>query len=200
MTGSTRQIVRACLAALALAAPAGCAYRGEARDFDPAELDTGPGWVAATGVPLIRQKADEDCGVAALSMVLDYWKASLSEEALAESDLLIPGKGARAKDLRDLARTQGLQSFLVHGRWEDLLAEIGLGRPVIVGLVKPTRSGAQTHYEVVVALHPEREIVVTHDPAAGWRQNSRSGFLKEWDPAGYLTLVFFRGDPRDTKP
>jgi hypothetical protein len=32
---------------------------------------------------------------------------------------------------------------------------------------------------------------VTLDPVHGWRQNTWDGFLKEWQPAGCLTLVAF---------
>jgi hypothetical protein len=31
--------------------------------------------------------------------------------------------------------------------------------------------------------------VATLDPAIGWRRNSVSGFLAEWDPTGRLMLV-----------
>jgi hypothetical protein len=178
----------------------GCSYAGEARDFDPGELTTSPGWVSVPEMPLELQKSTEDCGTAALAMVLEYWQIPMTPEEWETSSLLIAGKGSRARDLRDLARKKGLQAFLIHGRWEDLRNEVDRGHPVIVGLVKPSNSGAVTHYEVVVAVHPEREIIVTHDPAHGRRQNSLSGFRKEWDPAGYLTLVFFRGEVRGTTP
>jgi ABC-type bacteriocin/lantibiotic exporter with double-glycine peptidase domain len=184
----------------ALLSALGCAYTGEAKDFDPGELTTSPGWISVPEVPLEIQKSTEDCGTTALSMVLEYWRVAVSLEEWESSGLLLAGKGSRARDLRDLARQKGLQAFLIHGRWEDLRNEVDRGHPVIVGLVKPASSGAVTHYEVVVAVHPEREIVVTHDPANGRRQYPLSGFRKEWDPAGYLTLVFFRGEVRGANP
>ena len=45
------------------------------------------------------------------------------------------------------------------------------------------------HYEVVVAIHVGQRIVVTLDPAEGYRQNSFDGFVAEWKPAARLTLV-----------
>ncbi|HLY75113.1 MAG TPA: cysteine peptidase family C39 domain-containing protein [Planctomycetota bacterium] len=168
---------------------AGCGYLGEAKDFDPAELASEPGWIAVSGVPVELQKRAEDCGTAALSMVFEYWRIPL--EGVKSDALLVPGKGTAARDLRDLGRKNGLESYLIHGEWSDLRNEVSRGHPVIVGLLKLGRSGLVTHYEVVVAIHPDRDLVVTHDPACGWRQNSRSGFQKEWDPAGYLTLVFY---------
>jgi ABC-type bacteriocin/lantibiotic exporter with double-glycine peptidase domain len=196
---SVRFFARAAVGAALLSA-LGCAYTGEAKDFDPAELTTSPGWISVPEMPLEIQKSTEDCGTTALSMVLEYWRIPVTLEEWESSGLLLAGKGSRARDLRDLARQKGLQAFLIHGRWEDLRNEIDRGHPVIVGLVKPANSGAVTHYEVVVALHPERQIVVTHDPANGPRQYPLSGFQREWDPAGYLTLVFFRGEVRGANP
>jgi ABC-type bacteriocin/lantibiotic exporter with double-glycine peptidase domain len=180
------------LGAALLLSAAGCNYLGDATAFDPRELDQTPGWVAVREVPVVLQKDRTDCGAAALSMVLAYWQIPLTPEEVKGTCLVIEDLGIKAKDLRDLARERGLQAYLIHGRWEDLEVELRREHPVIVGLVKPYVSGALTHYEVVVAVHPERRIVVTHDPGHGWRQNSLEGLRKEWEPAGFLTLVFFR--------
>ena len=129
-------------------------------------------------------------------MVVTYWNIPLSMDEVAKACPLVPESGIKAKDLRDLARKQGLQAYLFHGQWEDLEHEVGLGHPVIVGLVKPYLTGPLTHYEVVVAVHPEQKSVVTLDPGNGWRRNSLEGFRKEWEPAGFLTMVFFREEAR----
>jgi len=77
----------------------------------------------------------------------------------------------------------------VQGEIADLTRELTNGRPVLVGLVKPHRRGTLTHYEVVVGLHVGKGVVVTLDPAEGWRQNTLEGFLAEWTPAGRLALI-----------
>jgi hypothetical protein len=100
-----------------------------------------------------------------------------------------PADGIAAGRLRDHARGHGLASYLIAGELADLEHELARGRPVLVGLVKPQRRGALAHYEVVVAVHPERRAVVTLDPAEGLRQNSYDGFVAEWEPAGRLTLI-----------
>jgi ABC-type bacteriocin/lantibiotic exporter with double-glycine peptidase domain len=182
-------LVRAA-AGLLLAAAAGCSYRGEAREFDPDDLATQPGWIAIEDVPVVLQKESVNCGEAAISMILAYWRIPMDSAELAEAAPLVPGRGSTARGLRDFARKKGLESFLIHGRLEDLQNEVAEGHPVIVGLVKPAANGPVTHYEVVVAVNPQREIIVTHDPSRGWQQNTYGGFRKEWDPAGYLTLVF----------
>lgn len=178
--------------ALALAVAAqGCSYLGSARDFDPGALKAEPGWIAVDGMELTRQESREDCGIAALGMVLRRYGRNVPAEDLAKACPVEPGAGSRAGQMRDFARSQGLEAYLFHGDLADFTTELRRGHPVIVGLVKRYASGAVTHYEVAVAIHPERRRLVTLDPANGWRSNSYEGFLEEWDPAKRLTLVVF---------
>lgn len=177
----------------------GCSYFGESTPFDPHEFETTPGWVAVRDVPVVLQEEMTDCGAASLAMILSHWKVGATLEEVTRKCPMIPEKGIRAKDLRDYAKSCGLRSYLIHGCWEDLEKELGLGRPVIVGLVKPDGNAIITHYEVVAGIHPESESVVTIDPSRGFCKLSRSSFCKEWDPAGYLTLVFFKDDPSQSE-
>ena len=186
--------------ALFAAAASGCAGAGGSTEFDPEVLETQPGWIAVPDVPVALQKESVDCGRAALAMVLAHWDVSLDAAELVSAAPLVPGKGASAKDLRDFARKKGLEAYLIHGQVEDLRHELSDGHPVIVGLVKFAPSGVATHYEVVVALNPDQGIIVTHDPANGWRQNTIEGFRREWDPAGYLALVFVRREHQPAAP
>jgi len=183
----------AVLAVLASAAfSSGCGYMGSARAIDPAELDRDPGWIAVRDVRFQAQSGDRDCGAAALAMVLTYWGHPSTPEEIT-SACPLSEEGSRAGSLRDLVRTRGLKGFLIYGNLDDLNSELGRGRPVIVGLVKPYINGGMTHYEVVVAIHPQKNMVATLDPVRGPRQNSFEGFLLEWEPAKRLTLVV-RGD------
>ncbi len=152
----------------ALALLAGCAHV-RARD---------EGWIRVEGVPVVRQVDEKDCGDAALAMVFARWNVSRADA---------PDE-ARAGDLKELAIARGLHAFVLEGTVEDLEEHLGKGRPVVVGLVR--RNGL-THYEVVVALHPARRLVVTHDPAAGVRRRSLHAFLAEWVPSGRVTLLVF---------
>ena len=182
-------MVRAAGLALLLAAASGCAYRGTAQAFDPAELTSEPGWIFVEGVPAILQEAQEDCGAAALAAVLAYWKAPADAERILLACPPKPEEGIEAGALRDFARSCGLQAFLFAGEWDDLKRELAAGRPVLVGLGKPYITGILSHYEVVTAYHQEKRLLVTVDPANGWRKNSPEGFQQEWTLAGRLTLV-----------
>jgi ABC-type bacteriocin/lantibiotic exporter with double-glycine peptidase domain len=178
---------------LACICSAGCStYVGTAVGFDPESFQNEPGWIHVRDVPLVRQQKQEDCGAAALSMVLAFWAVPASPDEIAMGCTVIPDAGIRAGDLRDFARKKGFKAFLFNGVIADLRRELSLGRPVIVGMVKPCLSNAVTHFEVVVGLNLETECVVTLDPARGWRQNRFQGFRLEWEPVQCPTLVVFR--------
>jgi ABC-type bacteriocin/lantibiotic exporter with double-glycine peptidase domain len=165
----------------------GCnAYTGGARDVTPDIWKYERGWVAVDNVPLFKQRGELDCGPTALAMVLAYWKVGVPGERWQ------PGPGetrVSAGELRDHARSLGLAAFVVEGGLDDIKHELSAGRPVIVGVAKPTVEGDVAHYEVVVGLHTESKRIATLDPAAGWRQNSLEGFLHEWIPTGRVLLI-----------
>ena len=180
------------LAVATLGALAACtSYTGSARDFAPARLQQEPGWVAVRAPALRTQRTENECGLAAAAMLLDYWQRAVTLEQLRAEAGPLPERGIKASRLRQLVRARGLMAFLVHGKIADLEHELARGRPIMVGLVKPYGRTGLAHYEIVVAIHRARQIVVTLDPAAGWRQNSFRGFLSEWKPARWLTMVAF---------
>jgi len=173
---------------------AGCGltkvYSGSAIDISPAQIRTDPGWVKLDGVEPVLQRESQDCGAAAMTMVLQYF----GEQATLDGILVELGaqssKPIAAGDMRDLARRHGFQAFLLSAQESDLIAQIQKGRPVLVGLVKPT-AGREfiAHFEVVIGVHPEKREILTIDPARGYRQNSWAGFAEEWTPAKQLALV-----------
>jgi ABC-type bacteriocin/lantibiotic exporter with double-glycine peptidase domain len=177
------------LVLLLLLVAGGCSgYIGSARDFSPRALAHEPGWLAVPDVPFVEQRAESDCGAAAIAMVVAYW-TSAAPGPLADELRPAPARGLKASVLRDFAQRHGLASFVIEGELADLAHELQNGRPVLVGMLKPQRKDWRSHYEVVVALHAQRGIVVTLDPSEGWRQNSVQGFMAEWSAAGKVALV-----------
>jgi predicted double-glycine peptidase len=167
-----------------------------------AVLEEQPGWVRLEHVNLVRQKGIKDCGSAALSTVLGYHdpggRAAFERAAIDKALREQPGVGLSAGQLRDYARSHGFDAFVIQGSFEDLRHEVQAGRPVIVGVHKPVSSGeALAHYEVFVGYHPDREEVLTLDPARGLRQFPIDGFLEEWKSAGLVALVIMPKDAKD---
>jgi ABC-type bacteriocin/lantibiotic exporter with double-glycine peptidase domain len=197
LSSSSRRSGRARLALLGGLIAAGC-YHGSARNITLAELG-GPephagsrtSWERVTGMPDVRQVAREDCGAAALAMVLGYWqKAGTRNEITAATTPGAKG-GIAAADLRDFARRRGLQAFVIEGGLDDLEREIRWRHPIVVGMMKRYGQRDYPHYEVVVGLERSRGRVLTLDPASGLRVNSREGFVAEWTAARRVTLVVY---------
>ncbi len=184
-------IGRAAAAVAALVGTAGCiSYTGGARAVDPARLTAEPGWIVAAPMPTLRQPGAVDCGAASLAMIARRWGVSLSVNGAIAALPAPSPQGTRLGDLRDAARAQGLTAFAIAGDRDTLVHELRAGRPVIVGLLLPFgRRRAQSHYEVVVAVHPTDLQFVTIDPANGWRARSWADLDAEWRPAGRPTLV-----------
>lgn len=173
------------VALLLLFSGTGCAARGS-RSFDSHRLENEAGWISANGVPLLQQRTETDCGAAALGMVLAHWKSEGFDPAT------VPEGRMKAGDMRDLAKAHGFQAFLVSSSIAEIETQLAKDRPLIVGLVKPRLIGAAlTHYEVVVAIHPQRKRVVTLDPAHGWRETTVEKFLVEWEHTKRLALITF---------
>jgi ABC-type bacteriocin/lantibiotic exporter with double-glycine peptidase domain len=167
----------------------GC-YHGSAHSVSPGVLDAENGWAMVRGVPMVRQSSSRDCGAAALAMVLGRWGTPSSSPAeILKVVPLDPQHGIAAGALRDLARQRGLQAFLIKGEVDDLQREVGLNRPVLVGLVQLYGNQALSHYEVVVGINTKARRLLMLDPGRGPREDGFDGFVAEWNRAGRLAIV-----------
>lgn len=194
-TSPTAAVLAALLALLLGTSALGCvAYHGSARDASQQHLALEVGWNRLDKVELVHQKGAKDCGAAALSTVLRYWEPAPSKafdrDSIDKALRRSPEEGLVASDLRDYARHGGFAAYVIDGTFTDLTHEIDLGRPVIVGVLKPLSSGkALAHYEVLIGYNPVQQQVLTLDPAHGLRQNDQKAFVGEWQSAGRVTLV-----------
>ena len=177
--------------AVLLALCAGGCYLGSARNASLADLAGDDGWEFVEGVPTVRQAANEDCGAAALAMVLGYWKRPVTREGIIVANPPAPDRGIKAAALRDFTRQQGMQAFVIQGQFADLDREVHWHRPVVVGVMQRYGRGAYSHYEVVVGMNRKDQRILTIDPAHGPRVDSRAGFAAEWAAAGQVALVIF---------
>lgn len=170
----------------------GC-YHGSAQNVSARELTRERGWMTVDGIQLVRQKSDNECGAAALAMMLQRWSlAASSAEDILRAVPVENGQGIAAGKLRDFARQKGLQAFVIRGELADLLKELGANRPVLVGLVQRYSDRARVHYEVVAGINPTARSVLLMDPGRGLRQDGYEGFGAEWEAAGKVALVILR--------
>ena len=187
-----RQVLRACVLAIAATIGSACAtYRGTAVGSDATEPTRQPGWIWVSGVPTVRQEGNHDCGAASLSAVLAYWGARANSADILAALHHAPEDNVAAKELTAYARAKGFEAYAMHGELSDMMTELGEGRPFIVGVAKPYGEKWVSHYEVVAGFHPPTQSVMTLDPARGWRKNDLAGFLTEWNPTGRVLIAVF---------
>lgn len=184
-----KSAIRSTLVALVgLIAACTVPYRGGAHAVEPTQL--GPDWLKAAATPVVMQKQQTDCGLAALAMVAGAWGRHWTVDDLAHR--VPPGEhGIKLGVLRDLARTRGLEAFAIKANRNDLEHELAKGRPVMLGLILPhDRKRNRSHYEVAIALNTRDGTVITIDPATGeWMRRSPKVLDLEWKAAGYAALV-----------
>ncbi|MBC8133786.1 MAG: hypothetical protein H7X95_12450 [Deltaproteobacteria bacterium] len=181
-------VVVVLVAAVAGIGVGGC-YHGSARDASRSDLTRERGWIMVQGIELVRHTTTHECGAAALSMMLQRSAAPVSVNEILRGVSMDPSKGIAAGALRDFASHKGLRAFLFKGEMSDLVKEVSLNRPALVGLVQRYGDRAFPHYEVVAGVNPTSKRLLLLDPARGLREDSFDGFAVEWEGAGRLVLV-----------
>jgi ABC-type bacteriocin/lantibiotic exporter with double-glycine peptidase domain len=185
-----KKIIRSASVVALIGLIASCAmpYKGGARAVHPTQL--GAGWLEAAETPVVKQKHQADCGLAALAMVAGAWGRNWTVDDLAHR--VPPGKhGIKLGVLRDLARQRGLDAFAIKATRDDLQNELAKGRPVMLGLMLPhDRKSNRSHFEVAIAMNTQDGTIITIDPATGeWMRRSPKVLDIEWKAAGYAALV-----------
>lgn len=181
-----RALVAAALTAV-LASACLPTYQGASRRVAPAQLRDDNAWVLAE-TPAVQQKANVDCGAAALAMVVARWRPDLDRARIVRTVPVI-NEGFRLGDLRDVARAAGLRAFALVGDRDLLRYELERGRPVVIGLLRPYRDKARAHYEVVIGIHPDGRVATIDPGDAQWHVRSWRGLMAEWESAGRPALV-----------
>ena len=145
-----------------------------------------------------RQQSENDCGAAALSIMLGRWGIAAHPADILSALPGNPGEGIPAGDLRDFARARGLGAFVIRGEVRDLENELALQHPVLVGLILRQGDRGLPHYEVVAGINPGARRLFMLDPARGPREDGYDGFLAEWEQSGRVTLVVTGPNPTPT--
>src|SRR5690349_7094930 len=99
-------------AALAAFLLAGGCQLASVRSSAPETLRGDPSWTLVPDLKLVSQRGRHDCGVAALSTVVEYWQPATPTESVARAIGPIDDKqGVPAGRLRAVAQAHGLNAF-----------------------------------------------------------------------------------------
>ncbi len=147
-------------------------------------------------VPFIKQEKD-GCGAATIAMVMQYWLKQQGKPVEASGDaptiqqelFSASDHGIRAGDMERYFQQHGFRTFAFAGKWDDFLAHLEKGRPLIVAL-KPSRLEISLHYVVVVGVDPQENLVLLNDAAQRkLLKQDRAAFEKQWRAVKNWTLL-----------
>jgi predicted double-glycine peptidase len=201
-------------ASFLLLAPIGCVTTP--KDTDGKKFKRKYAEFSYASVDAVRQSRQLSCGAAALTSVLNYWKAD-SAPSIVEKELIkkYPAKskaGYPILQLREMALTERFAAFAVTMEadpWKQLSEHLENGRPVICAVRLPrgryfggtiplvetldrqtvmsTGNEWKSHY--VVAMGSSYREILLMDPKYGIVRLSRETFLYYWSLEKYAALI-----------
>lgn len=174
---------RRLLATLALVCAAGCASHPQRPEMLSASATVLP-------TPLVEQGELNECGLAALSSLCDYYRVAIPEaERQKLARLADEEQGLSGAELRTALQGLGFDVFVFEGTFDQaptgVLNHIAQGRPLLVMMA---HDGAN-HYSLLIGHDPERGNVVLLDPRRGRVLLPDQTFQSLWGAVRHFTLL-----------
>lgn len=147
-------------------------------------------------LPLVRQDALYDCGLASISALCQYWGIEIPDEdrtALART--AADNAGLSGGELRAALEGLGLDVFLFQGSLDrtptGVYGQVDAGRPPLVML---SADGAGHHYALVLGYDEPRSNLILLDPMKGEILVPVLVFDRNWERCQRFTLLACRRD------
>jgi len=142
-------------------------------------------------LPLVRQDALYDCGLASISALCQYWGVEIpAEERASLARTAEERSGLSGDELRSLMEQLGFEVFLFEGSLDrevtGIFANVDAGRPLLVML---SPDGAAHHYALVLGYDEPRGNLILLDPMKGELLVPRSVFERDWARCQRFTLL-----------
>lgn len=142
-------------------------------------------------LPLVRQDALYDCGLASISALCQYWRVEIPDE---ERGLLARTAEERAglsgSEVGDALERLGLEVYLFKGSLDrtpiGLYGHVDAGRPP---LVMVSNNGSDHHYELVLGYDESRSNLILLDPMKGEILVPVTVFDRNWARCQRFTLL-----------
>ncbi len=147
-------------------------------------------------LPLVRQDALYDCGLASISALCQYWGVEIPvEERAALARTAAESAGLSGDELRTALEQLGLEVYLFHGGLDrtptGLYGQVDAGRPPLVML---SADGAGHHYGLVLGYDEPRGNLIVLDPMKGEILVPAAVFDRNWARCQRFTLLACRTD------
>lgn len=156
----------------------------------PIELDSTP----------FHPQERYQCGPAALMTVLETSGADVTLPELIDKVYLPGRQGSLQVEMLAATRTSGRIAYRPDGTVSALLAELRLGRPVVVLQNLGVAAFPRWHYAVVVGIDPENDEVILRSGTDRRRVTPLRTFLHTWRRSGYWAFVVLPPDELPANP
>lgn len=146
-------------------------------------------------LPLVRQDALYDCGLASLSALCQHWGIALPEEERAQlAQTAQENEGLSGSELCTTLQGLGLETYLFHGTLDrsatGVYRHVDAGRPPLVML---SADGTGQHYALVLGYDEPRGNLILLDPLKGEILVPVPAFERDWERCQRFTLLACRG-------
>jgi ABC-type bacteriocin/lantibiotic exporter with double-glycine peptidase domain len=147
-------------------------------------------------LPLVRQDALYDCGLASISALCQYWGIEIpAEERAALARTAEANAGLSGSELRSTLERLGLETYLFEGSLDrtttGIYGQVDAGRPPLVML---SADGTANHYELVLGYDEPRGNLILLDHMKGEILVPVSIFDRNWARCQRFTLLASRGE------
>lgn len=144
--------------------------------------------IELTAVPFHPQAERDDCGPAALAMMLGWTGLAQSPADLAPK-VYTPGReGTLQADIVQAIRREGRLGIEVNSL-DDLLIELDAGNPVLVLQNLGIKAWPIWHYAVAMGYDLERQMLFLHSGKQAKFPLSFSAFERSWDDRAHWGLT-----------
>jgi len=168
------------------------------------ELETYSQATLIRGVPPICQSEKYECGYACVASVGLYYGVEADKLISDSISKQFANKSLTGKELVSMAKALGLTGFAYEGSVADLEKNLKKGRPMIVLMKHPPRTGhwpsyewaeetaeksiIDSHWVVVIGLTAEDEYLI-HDPRRGRLRIPAKDFVVEWEKMSCVSVL-----------
>ncbi len=142
----------------------------------------------AVSVPFIAQRDSNDCGPAALAMLIRYHNGKPDIGMLHEA-LVIPALGGTIPALMIAVATEkGYHAAVSTDNPNAVTSALKEGMPLIV-LLGPAESASAGHYVVVTGLTETGHAIRMHNGRKQDHWMNRETFCNRWETTGYTAIT-----------